>query len=266
MLEDAPWGTWNMIARRFNKCLPLLAGLALLFAPVWASARSPLDNLTIITEDYPPFNFEQDGELKGISTEIIGELLEIGGSKKSIKDIQLVSWARGYNLARTEPNHALFSTTRTEQREPLFKWVGPFVPTIVGVIAKKERGFDISSVADLHKLRIGAVRDDIGHQLLTEAGMPKERLEAVQLNDQNYKKLFSDRIDAIAYETTVSNWHIKNMGADPDDFEVIYELKSAELYLALHKDTPDEIVTGLQKALDMIKKNGTYQAILKKYM
>lgn len=255
-----------MIARRLTKRLSLLLGVALLFAPVWASAQSPLDDLTIITEDYPPFNFEQDGELKGISTEIVGELLKIGGSNKSIKDIQLVSWARGYNLAQTEPNHALYSTTRTEQREPLFKWVGPFVPTIVGVIAKKGRAFDITSVEDLRKLRIGAVRDDIGHQLLLEAGMPTDRLEAVQFNDQNYKKLFSDRVDAIAYEATVSNWRIRNMDADPDDFEVIYELRRAELYLALHKDTPDEIVTGLQKALDMIKKNGTYDAILKKYM
>lgn len=255
-----------MITCRFRTYLSILATLILLSVPTGTRAQSPLDDLTIITEDYPPFNFEQDGKLKGISTEIVGELLKIGGSDKTIDDIKLISWARGYNLAQTEPNHALYSTTRTEKRETLFKWVGPFVPTVVGLIAKKERGLVISSADDLQKLRIGAVRDDIGHQLLLEVGMPTDRLEAVQFNDQNYKKLFSDRIDAIAYETTVSNWRIRNMGQNPEDFEVIHELRRAELYLALHKDTPDEIVTGLQKALDMIKRNGTYQAILDKYM
>ena len=243
----------------------LFAGL-LAISAMPASAQSPIDDLTFMTEDYPPFNFKEDGKLRGVSTEIVVELFKRTGSKKTLEDIQLISWARGYKLTQEEPNNALYSTTRTESREKLFKWVGPFVPTVIGLIAKKERSFDIKSIEDVYKLRVGTVKDDIGHLLLEEAGMPAKRLEPVLYNEQNYKKLFADRIDAIAYEANVSTWRFKKLGKDPSQFEVIHELKRSDLYLALHKDTPDTIVELLQSELNKMKADGTYNAILAKYM
>ncbi|MCT4656945.1 MAG: ABC transporter substrate-binding protein [Cohaesibacter sp.] len=229
------------------------------------SALKALDDLVIMTEDYPPFNFRDSEGLKGVSTEIMREILRRTGRNVDEHTIELLPWARGYQLTLDKPGHALFSTTRTASREALFKWVGPFVPTVVGLIAKKERKLTLSQPDDLHKLRIGVVKDDIGHLLLKEIGMPEARVEPVLLNEQNYKKLFAGRIDAIAYETNVSNWRFRMMGINPDEYEVIYKLKSAELYLALHKDTPDAVVTTLQKGLDSIKEDGTYQSILQSY-
>ena len=256
MLDTNMKGTGRWMAAGLIACLAI-------FAPISSKAQSPLDGLTIMTEDYPPFNYSENGKLSGISTEIVVEMLKRSGSKKGLKDIQLLSWARGYAQTLEKPNHALFSTTRTTSREPLFKWVGPFVPTMVALIAKKNSKLTISDMKDLAKLRIGVVKDDIGHLLLKEAGVPQDRLEAVLLNEQNYRKLNAGRVDAIAYETNVTNWHFGKMGYDPDEFEVIHVLKRSDLYLALHKDTPDSIVTRLQALLDQIKQDGTYDKILK---
>ena len=243
--------------------------ITVLFLSLWASipasAENLIDQMSIMTEDYPPFNYEQNGILAGVSTDIMAELLERADSQLSVKDIQLLPWARGYKLALSRPYHAIFSTTRTESREALFKWVGPFVPTVIGVIAKKERTFDIGSKKDLFALRIGAVKDDIGHLLLQEMGMPQERMEPVLLNSQNYKKLVAGRIDAIAYETSVSLHQMAEMVDQVTDYEVIYELQRSALYLALNPDTPDGVVTLLQKHLDAMKADGTYAAILQKY-
>jgi len=38
-----------------------------------------------------------------------------------------------------------------------------------------------------------------------------------------------------------------------------------DLYIAFNKNTPDTIIEKWQKALDDIKKDGTYQKILNKY-
>ena len=228
-------------------------------------AGSPLDEMVIMTEDYPPYNFRKDDELKGISTDIMVELLERSGSEKTRTDIEELPWARGYNLAMSQDNHILFSTTRTESREELFKWVGPFVPTAISVIAKKERGLKIETKEDLYKLRIGVVKDDIGQLLLKEAGMPNERVEPVLLNEQNYKKLFAGRIDAIAYEDKVAAWQIAEMGQDPSDYEPVFQLKQSELYLALHRGVHPDIVNDLQAKLDEMKADGTHQQIIEKY-
>ncbi|TLP46191.1 ABC transporter substrate-binding protein [Cohaesibacter sp. CAU 1516] len=258
--EEAKMAIWKHIV------IPFLAALSVMLAALMpASADSPVDRLSIMTEDYPPFNFSKDNRLQGVSTEIMAEMLKRVDSKLGVADIRLLPWTRAYKLVQSEEDQALFSTTRTPSREYLFKWVGPFVPTVVGVIAKKERHLKIQSLSDLVTLRIGAVRDDIGHLLLQEINMPRSRIEPVLLNGQNYKKLIANRLDAIAYETSVSMYQLAEMGQKPSDYEVIYELQRSALYLALSIKTPDAIVRTLQDQLDAMKKDGTHAAILKKY-
>ena len=251
---------------RLSASLAIVACCFLMAGSGLAQGPTSVDQLIVTTEDYPPFNFSSEDELQGISTDIMSELFIRTQSKLTKKDIQLLPWTRAYKLALNRPNFAVYSTTRTESREDLFKWVGPFVPTVIAVVAKKEKAFEINTNEDLHKLRIGVVRDDIGQLLLKETGMPDERIEPVLRNDQNYRKLFSDRIDAIAYESNVVNWQIKAMGEAPEAFEVIYELQRAELYLALNPSVSDKLVSLLQEKLDEMKADGTHEAILSKYL
>ncbi|MGD9363283.1 MAG: hypothetical protein PVH85_30755, partial [Desulfobacterales bacterium] len=67
--------------------------------------------LTIISEENPPFNFIKDGILTGSSTEVVREIMHrLNLSAK----IQVLTWARGYQLALRQPNVVLFSTARTK--------------------------------------------------------------------------------------------------------------------------------------------------------
>jgi polar amino acid transport system substrate-binding protein len=46
----------------------------------------------------------------------------------------------------------------------------------------------------------------------------------------------------------------------------VLRFNSAELFLALNKDTPDDVVKKLQTALDQLRKEGTVDSILGKYL
>lgn len=83
--------------------------------------------LTLTTEDYPPFNFAKDGgkTITGSSTDVMNEVLKRTGIKATIA---LLPWERAYKEARWMTKIlGIYSTTRTEAREKLFKWVGPLV-------------------------------------------------------------------------------------------------------------------------------------------
>ncbi len=236
------------------------------FASSWqAFAGEELAALKIMTEDYPPFNYQENGELRGLSVDLMLELLKRAGTGHSRSDIELLPWARGYNLTLNRNCHALFSTTRTEDREKLFKWVGPFVPTIVGLTAKKSSRLSVKSVSELRDMNIGVVKDDVGHLLLKAAGMTDDELDIVLYNDQNYKKLAAGRIDAVAYETNVTKFGLVSIGESPADYEVIHVLKRGDLYLALNRQTKDEVVQTLQTSFDGLVKDGTYDRILASY-
>ena len=51
-----------------------------------------------------------------------------------------------------------------------------------------------------------------------------------------------------------------------NDLKTVLRFNSAELYLALNKDVPDDVVARLQKALDELRKEGEVDAIMARYL
>ncbi len=228
-----------------------------------------IDELNIITEIYPPYNFKYNGTLYGISVDIMVTLLRKVGSKQTRKDFKLWPWARGYREVLDNKKACLFSTTRTKERENLFKWVGPISPTTVSVFARKDKKIKINRIKDMQKYRIGSVIDDIGEQLIVSNGIKLnalERMGGVDVIVNSLKKLKKDRIDLFSYEENAVKWEIKTKKFDANEFEVVYTLKEGEVYYVFNRDISDSIINKLQNALDEIKKDGTYQKILDKYL
>ena len=136
----------------------------------------------------------------------------------------------------------MFSTTRTVDREQLFKWVGPIAVNRVILIAAKERNLKINSVAELENYGIGVVADDVAEQFLLNAGVPKENLESVSSTTTNILKLTPGRIDLWAYGENVTAWQIKSQGLDPDDYITVFVLNEKELHYAFHNENEDSLI------------------------
>lgn len=262
--SDSP----GIFLSRTRACLRrLLAASAVAIASLPAAAQS-IDDLVFITEDYPPFNFERDGRRQGIAVDVLEEMLAQAGSKKTRADIKVWPWARGYETALKERNTVLFSTTRTEARERLFKWVGPIMPSRIVLVAKKTRDIRLKAVEDLNKssYKIGVVREDIGGQLLAKAGVRKERMVQVNSGVSVAKMLHADRVDMWAYGAPVIMWNLKELGYPTDAYEEVFTLtESQQYYYAINKDTDDGLVEKLQSALEQVKARGRFNAIVARY-
>ena len=253
---------WPMLRRA---CLLLTLAL---FGAVGARAQT-LDELTIITENYPPYNFQKDGELRGMAVDLMVEMLKRSGSTLGRSSIKLWPWARGYRQVLRKNGTVLFSTTRTAQREKLFAWVGPISPTTIALIARKDRGIELRDVAAAKKFKIGVIIDDVGEQLLLKEGFDVRNLDRVSGSDVtllSIKKLAMGRIDLWSYESNVAMWEIKDKGFDPGDFEVVHILGGGELYYAFNPGTAPELIARMQRALDAIKEDGTYRDIVARYV
>jgi polar amino acid transport system substrate-binding protein len=232
-----------------------------------SAMAASVDDVVFMTEQYPPYNLEKDDEVTGIAVDILTLMLKRTGSALTRDDIQLLPWARGYKRVLSEPNTCLFSTTRTEEREDLFKWVGPIAPNKVGLIGKKESNMEISSTEDIAKYKIGTIIDDVAELHLVNAGIELDSLARVTSTVQNIKKLNLGRIDLWGYGENVAMWELKANGLNSADYEMVYVLDaSKELFFALNKDTPDSVIQELQSALDSIKQDGEYQKILDHYL
>lgn len=217
--------------------------------------------LNIYTEDSPPGNYLNKGEIEGLAVDIVREILV---RLKMPDNIQVVPWARGYALALNEPNVALFSTTRLPQREKRFKWVGPIYTQTWGFYGKKDFGLQINSLEDAKKVaRIGTYYKDAKEQYLKKKGF--DNLVGTNKNISNIKHIVQGSLDLWVSSDFNMPYLAKQAGVDPDELELVYAFQSVDNYIAFSNQTPDYIIETWKKTFDNIKKDGTYAKFCKKY-
>lgn len=220
-------------------------------------------NLTIYASDNPPQNYlDKDGKPTGHAVEVVEEIMKrVGETSK----IQIVPWARGFNEIQQNSNVVLFSTARTEEREKLFKWVGPVLVAENVLLKKKTRKIAISTIEDAKKVKsIGTVRGNSREKLLKDLGFTN--LADVTKVEQNIQKLAADRIDLMIIGNVVWRQLAATADLKPDDFEEAFVVNQNIAYIAFSKDTPDETVRKWNDAYTAMVKDGTVKRILDKWL
>lgn len=231
--------------------------LALLLATGAARAEAPVaPHVDLLTENFPPFNmaadgrnFARDAKIEGQSTELVRELFRRAGVDYSLT--LRFPWDRVYRHVLEHPGSGVFSTTRSAERESLFKWVGPIAAYDSVLVAAPGRHFDLQSLEQARGYRIGSYKSGAVSELLTSQGIAAH----ATLNDQdNIAKLQNGQIDLWA--TSAPVWRHLARGVGAGDLQQVLSFRSDPLYLALHKDTPDALVQRLQQTLEQMRKEG----------
>lgn len=228
-------------------------------------------DLTYITHQFPPFDFQKDGRLQGTSVDLLEMVWERMRENLNRSIIEFLPWTEGYQRTLNEKNTVLFATARLPEREELFKWAGPIGSDTKVLLTKKDKNITIAGSGDLKNYRIGVIKDDSAMQLLLNDGARKEDLVVGNTSKPVIEMLQNDSIDAWAYSETAGRWLIQDSGANASDYRAAYVLGKIEAYYAFNKEIPDSLVQSFQQALDFIKGNkdkdgvSDYERILSKY-
>jgi polar amino acid transport system substrate-binding protein len=218
--------------------------------------------MLVITEESPPFNFTRDGAVTGSSTEVVREILK---RLHQPDTIQVLPWARGYHMLQNQPNVALFSTTRTPEREHLFRWVGPLFTVHFGFYARKGSGLQLDSLDDARRLgSIATYKDDVKEQILKSLGFTN--LDSSKSPVSNLKKLISGRVDLWLFDNLGMPDVARQAGIDPDELELALPFRSYQSYIAISRSTPQAVVGQWQDALAAMVKDGSFHAISRRWL
>lgn len=231
----------------------LFISIVLLISLYAQATNEDIDSITWATVKNPPYNYQDDqGIPTGISIDVVKKLMVKLGSKKTVRDIEFLSWARSYQNLQNNKNYALFITSRTEARENIFKWVGPISRTKMIILAKKSNKIKIKSVEDLSKYTIGAVNNAAPYQLLIKMSSNLKFELTTDLN-QCIEKLKADRIDMVAGPEDALRYWLQKYKYKQNDFETIYMIKEVSDWIAFNKDTSSSLVQSIQSALDTLQ-------------
>ncbi len=228
--------------------------------PVVAAATDA--GFRIITEESPPFNFAgADGKAAGVATDVVQGILT---RLNQTAAIEILPWSEGYAFARAGPRVALYSTARTAERENLFKWVGPIASNDFTFYGKNGTRLNINSLEAAKKAgRIGVVKDDVRYQFLQE-----NRFTTITTCGSDagcLRDLMAGTTDLWLGSSMNAAEIARNTGIDRSAVRALYEVRTVPLYIAFSPDTPDTVITRWQDALDMMKRDGTFEALQTTY-
>jgi polar amino acid transport system substrate-binding protein len=249
-----------------KRLLLALASASLLLINGVHAEESPATDLVLLTENFPPYNmakngknFAQDENINGIAVDIVREMFKRADVSYSLT--LRFPWERIYKLALEKPGYGVFVMARLPDREKLFKWVGPIGPDDWIMLAKDDSKISIESLEQARKYKIGAYKGDAIAETLAKQGLKP----IVVLRDQdNAKKLESGQIDLWATGDPAGRYLARQEGVN--GLKTVLRFNSAELYLALNKDVPDDVVAKLQAALDQLRKEGVVDEIMARYL
>ncbi|MGY2402179.1 substrate-binding periplasmic protein [Pseudomonas sp. SDO5271_S396] len=250
----------------FKHLLLSLAGASLLLAGT-VRAEEPSDaSVVLLTENFPPYNmakngknFAKDENIEGIAVDIVRETFKRAGVSYNLT--LRFPWERIYKLALEKPGYGVFVMARLPDREALFKWVGPLGPDDWVLLAKADSKIQLADLEHARRYKIGAYKGDAIAETLEKQGLNP----IVALRDQdNAQKLVDGQIDLWATGDPAGRYLARQVGVT--ELKTVLRFNSAQLYLALNKEVPDDLVAKLQAALDQLRSEGVVDQIMARYL
>ncbi|MES2106484.1 MAG: ABC transporter substrate-binding protein [Pseudomonadota bacterium] len=216
--------------------------------------------LNLVTEEYPPFNIvnPKTGEISGISTEKVMELMHRAGEKYTLA---AYPWARAIQMAQNNPDTCVFSTSRTPGRETLYKWVGPLVKNNWVIFARADDSRRPKTLEDLRPYVIGTYRNDAIAEYFSLKGYNTDLASA---DADNPRKMLYGRFDFWATGELLGLDILRAQGLSKL-IVPLFTFNQTEMYLACNTGMEQEKIDRLNHLLKEMDKDGTSAAIEKKY-
>ncbi|WP_024676131.1 substrate-binding periplasmic protein [Pseudomonas syringae] len=226
-----------------------------------APARA--DHYQIVTEEWAPYNYEENGQLTGMTTEIVRAIMAVTGNDFNIV---LTSSMRASHTLRTRPRTIMYSMFRTPEREALYKWIGPIVEESIHPYQLATAAPLTSLEQLLHAPQITTRHAGLLPDMLQSLGfknLDKSATESVQL----YRMLQNGRTAIIIGDTDAGvTYQSRQLNIAPGTLRQIpIELYRSSLYIAFSRDCDDELVASWARALETLRQSGELERIQRRY-
>jgi polar amino acid transport system substrate-binding protein len=231
--------------------------LAMLLATSAPALAAP--PLIITSEHSPPASMKVGNQVVGREGEKIREMLARSGYAYKI---DVLPWKRAFTMAQRDAYTCVYSTSRTPEREKQFKWVGPTDEAQWVLMGRAGRKYQVHTLDDARKLRIGTYHGDARDEFLRARGFD---VDGAPDNASNPIKLMLGRIDLWAVGVRNNDLSALAQFAGPEQLVPVLTFHHVKVYLACNPSVPDAMVERMNAALDSMRKDGTFGMLEKKY-
>lgn len=215
--------------------------------------------IVIGSDQFEPFSYIDNGEMKGIDVDIAKEALSRMGYTPVFKQIE---WQKKDEYLRSGEIDCIWGCFSMDDREDLYAWVGPYLFSNQSVMVKEDS--DIYSLADLKNKIVGV-------QATSKAEWAFENND--QLDDIRYLYTFSTINEVFislqrAYVDAVAGHELalRALIRGSDDYRFLDEnVLTSKLGVAFKKDYDQSFLALLANTLHEMRNDGTIKEIVDSY-
>lgn len=213
--------------------------------------------LRLYTDEYPPLNYMDQGQLTGMAVDVVELLIQRTGQPATV---QMVPWTRGFQRVQHETNSALFVTVRTAKREPLFQWVGPITRGSTSFYARRGGGLNVRTLADVARFSTVAVpKQWYSFEFLRDQGL--DNLYGVPTAQHMVKMFKHGRVELLVADDLALDNMLEQEGMSRGDVELQFTFMRSDTYIAFSNSTDPAVVQRWQEALNGLKRDGNLERI-----
>lgn len=251
--------------KRFFRIFIVIVASFLFVETLHAKTLYAIDALIIATEEYPPYEYKEDGVLKGLDIEIIQAASERLGIKVKVK---FLPWARAMNNVRLGKNDAMFPMFRTSEREKFLYFTTEHLGHEKNIlITNKESTRQARSLEDLAGWEIGIARDN-------SYGKEFDEYKNIQRHEvTNIKQLIKmaaigNRFDAATVNELVFAYIVKELGMAGRFKKLDFVVTNQPLYIGFSKakgKSHKQLAEDYSRVLKQLREEGVIENIIQKY-
>ena len=222
--------------------------------------------ITILSSNYPPHIYMENGEIKGIRVEIMTELFKRMGYKY---EPEIMPWARAIVMIKAGKADGICSIWYKPEREEFLYY--PKFPYVLEVQAIYQpagtKEILYASLNDFKGLRVGTIRGFSFPKEFMESSLFE--IQTVATDKQNFKKLAVGRLDVVISDSIVGDYVIKQEGLQDRVYRNRYNYNEGFWgYLAFSKKLPhgEFISEEYDRVMKDLVREGFYSNVFLKYL
>jgi polar amino acid transport system substrate-binding protein len=229
-------------------------------------AGAMAETVKLVTFEYPPYEYTEGGEIKGIAVAVIRETFKL---MEMDVTIQAYPWSRSQAMFENGEVDGIFTFFRNSEREgyTLFTKEAVVNQTISLWVSKDSR---IEFNGDLTKLQpyvIGVTpRTSYGERLDATIKYGLLRTEAANTIESNIRKLIAGRIDIWVSNRDGARHELQRLGLLDSVKELKQSIQVVPAFVGFSKSRQGKALRdGFDDALGKLKRNGMYETLINKY-
>lgn len=206
--------------------------------------------------EFEPFEYRESGNIVGFDIELVGEISKLINREIEIEDMAFDGLLPALQTKKIDL--IIAGMTATEERKKFVNFSESYYKSQQAMVVYSNEN-NIRSFDNLSGKEVGVVLGYTGDIIVSE--LPDVKVQRYNATSEAIMALKSKKVQAVVLDYEPA----KNYSAQNSELKLIETDSQSEEYAIAIRKEDTQLLEDINKALNTLKENGTYDALLNKY-